>query len=309
MTPGDLPPATIKAGEKICASLSLTLYRKTSLRDALPAVRQCFAEYVARCGDQLMWYANSLTGAFHRFTAAAVESAIGKLEESAAPFSWIVHGGATQRGLSPFLFEAASRNRADSLDYIRATYPIPPAGADYERFEEGALAWCDRLTPFHGYGGFAFNESPVPHVRQANSRLVFALSQRFYGIEVDNPFLTARSAFDAVKGANWLTILSDPFVNRLNGADALRQRLSAGIKLHPYPGGLLIQAGDAPDLGDIQQGHDLPSYREVAAAIARVRLVKHFPLGPEELGSFGWAGTEWWLRRLDGPSKPVKQDG
>lgn len=48
---------------------------------------------------------------------------------------------------------------------------------------------------------------------------------------------------------SWLTVLGDEIVAELGGADPMRTVLEPTCKIHEYPGGVVIQAGENPQLG------------------------------------------------------------
>jgi hypothetical protein len=86
-----------------------------------------------------------------------------------------------------------------------------------------------------------------------------------------------------VKRAAWLTFLHESAVKVLGGADAIRAQLAddPAIRIYPLKHGLCIQAGDAPDLGDLSRHEVSEHVRRVAKVIRPVRL-KGIPLAFRE---------------------------
>lgn len=88
--------------------------------------------------------------------------------------------------------------------------------------------------------------------------------------------------------------------NELGGLDAARKALEPEAILHPYPGGVVIQASEVPLLGDTHRGDIPEAYRRVARFTRPVRfedyrssLFKVFePLDRKE-------ETRKWIRRFD----------
>ncbi len=79
------------------------------------------------------------------------------------------------------------------------------------------------------------------------------------------------------KRAQWLTFTRDVMLNELcGGRDTVTATLATdtAIKVHDLGDGLMIQAGDAPQIGEVTTGDLLPSYRHVAKTLAAARLPK-----------------------------------
>ncbi len=82
-----------------------------------------------------------------------------------------------------------------------------------------------------------------------------------------------------VKRASWLTFVSEVALKVLGGGDQVAAALAdePKIVLHPVAHGLGIQAGPAPELGDLSRHELLPLQRRVARVLRPVRL-KSIPL-------------------------------
>lgn len=72
-----------------------------------------------------------------------------------------------------------------------------------------------------------------------------------------------------VKGAYWLTFLGSPVLERLEGAAGLRARLhSPGTHVEELSAGrAVVTLGEWPEAGDLEHGHTLPAYRELAQVL------------------------------------------
>jgi hypothetical protein len=77
-----------------------------------------------------------------------------------------------------------------------------------------------------------------------------------------------------VKRASWTMILHDLTVDYLGGEAQVRERLagSSAIIVTPFEHGLVVQAGERPQLGDLNTGDDLPLIRQVARVVQPVRV-------------------------------------
>ena len=103
-----------------------------------------------------------------------------------------------------------------------------------------------------------------------------------------------------LKRANWLNFLTEGQVTFLGGVDKLREALAPWptIRLQELTHGLMIQAVDAPALGDMSVGHIPSEYAAVAKAVARIRVPE---IDPNTMGSewFDNEGGEQWLNILE----------
>jgi hypothetical protein len=106
--------------------------------------------------------------------------------------------------------------------------------------------------------------------------------------------------YDKLRASNWLTFVGDTFVDKLGGENTVRTKLSTDILVIPYVGGLCLQAGPSPELGDTKRGYIPEAYRTVARTIKSVRF------GDYKYGIFDvpptmddGAVTRDWLKRFD----------
>jgi len=84
--------------------------------------------------------------------------------------------------------------------------------------------------------------------------------------------LEVETQYNRIKCVNWLTVLDDDIVVELGGLDVAREALSPECTIHPYDGGIVVQAGDFPQLGDTQGDMEcLNPYRKVARFTRPVR--------------------------------------
>lgn len=118
---------------------------------------------------------------------------------------------------------------------------------------------------------------------------------------IRNPHHVGSRTINAIPfRSNWLSVLSTDFVNRLGGAAKLSQALGKRCPMHEYPGGVILQAGDRPQLGDVNRGIVLDEYRRVASAVKRLRFEDYaiglFPV-PQPLDARD--ETMKWIQRFD----------
>jgi hypothetical protein len=116
-------------------------------------------------------------------------------------------------------------------------------------------------------------------------------------LEADHPVSHVHYLKNGIKGVNWVTVLGEKWISRLGGLPALRKELGEPFRLHEYPGGVLIQAGPRPQLGDVNRQIAIDEYRRLAQVLKPIRVTDHksFP---------AWSGfdeqrTQAWLARFE----------
>lgn len=200
---------------------------------------------------------------------------------------------------------------------LRVAFPLDHELADPAR----ALPWiygldAVRSYPFlSGQAGYALNvnQSLVgPDSRRVADRLR-SLLLRYPGLDWYDPggaservlrYDAERSEFfPVVKRASWLNLVSDATAERLGGRERVRSELEdePQVAVHDLPHGVAIQAGPAPEPGDMARRDFLPVYRRVAKVLRPVRLEKF-----ERMALYlGDEAAEDWLnafdREYDGP--------
>lgn len=209
----------------------------------------------------------------------------------------------------------ASSNRPslirDKPAYLSVVLPFSwLQGKDGQQaFQTLVHHWCEILQPFHGYAGIGAIQSMDSTEKKRTIHLVQPLAQRFPGLEVENPGLVSNQMGNhinglKIKGVNWLTALDNQCLEELGGRDTLLSQLDNTFVVYDYQGGLLIQAGLTPQLGDSNTGHMPHSYQLLANIVKPLRLA--FPDGYSLLQSSSpeisnTEVTNNWLARFDYP--------
>lgn len=195
---------------------------------------------------------------------------------------------------------------------LRVTIPLDHPLADPARWLEWVLGLAvvrdERFVS--GHAGLALNHDEAVSdsaLRNAMEGRLAALCLRHPGLDWDNTgsvhtslllWDRALSNFlPRIKRVNWLTLVSDRALVSLGGRDQLASVLAAdpAIVVHGVGEGVCVQAGAAPQLGDVARHDVLPTYRRVAAALRPIRLDKHSGMG------LGFSDEEamQWLNGLD----------
>ncbi len=209
-------------------------------------------------------------------------------------------------------YEGAGSIFGPPVTSLRVTIPLDHPLADPSRFLEWALGLAvardERFVS--GHAGLALNHDEAVSdsaLRNAMEGRLAALCLRHPGLDWDNTgsvqtslLLWDRALSDflpRIKRVNWLTLVSDRALVRLGGRDRLASSLARdpAIVMHAVSEGVCVQAGPAPQLGDVARHDFLATYRRVAAALRPIRLDKHSGMG------LGFSDDEamTWLDGLD----------
>jgi hypothetical protein len=283
-------------------------------REVREAVASCCEMYFQRWGQHLRWGVNPDGGHMERFGASKASDPrawLPTLGEDEA-FSLTYHGGQDKRSANAFSVEALGSERRPYLDfgYFRVSFPLLWFAHGSGSLPEVLLDLCRTLKPASGYGGISVIESPDDIIQSKYEPIVYQWAQRFPGLEAD--YLTSHSNWlptgredgrDGIKGGNWLTVLSDRYLAELGSADKVEtdlKTLDSRFLVHRYDGGILIQAGPRPQLGDVERDLWPELYVKLNKYLKPVRVVRHNPFqhgGPGE--RFDKVRSEAWLRRFD----------
>jgi len=169
---------------------------------------------------------------------------------------------------------------------------------NFEVLLAATLRWCALCQPVHGSAGFAYIFESTQE-----SEYTQQLFKRFPGFDFQDGVqfsMQVRDIHNRIKCVNWLTVLCDDLVEELGGRDKMRAALEPVCKVHDYPGGVVIQAGAYPQIGDTWR-NDIPeAYRLVARYTKSIRFESYrsglfrVPQGLDKKDE-----TLGWIRRFD----------
>ena len=304
-----------KDGVVLQVALIATVYLEEPYRrEVREAVAACCEYYLQRWGRHLRWAVNPDTDGMEPFgtgKASNPRSWLPMLAED-EDFTVIYHGGERQRSASAFSLESFGAVRRPYLQfgYFRVTFPLLAFADGSSSLPDVLLDICRMLKPVSGYGGIGVSESPHDGVSARYEPIVYYWAQRLPGLEVDSPISHSNwltdgrdGGRDGIKGGSWLTVLCDRYAAELGGADEIEADLKAldsRFLVHRYDGGLLIQAGPRPQLGDTARDLWPTLYVKLAKYLKPIRIMEHRPFhrdGPGE--RFDLERSEAWLRRFD----------
>jgi hypothetical protein len=161
----------------------------------------------------------------------------------------------------------------DALGYVSGTLPMSWVLDNQPgKFQKQIHQWSSLLAPFHGYAGLGIIQSMSRDQKVRTDRLVSPYAMRFPGLEFDDPVSQSIHLEKHIKGVNWLTVLSDGFLDQLGGREALKAELGEAFPFYDYPGGSIIQAGPSPQIGDLNRQIVPPHYKRLSDVLKPIRV-------------------------------------
>jgi len=256
--------------------LSMTLYVKGPWEtEQRRAFATAIDAHLQRVGDRMRWAILPPPVGAQRYASVAPL----RIADHAAAqpldgtLSFEAHSGEGMEEAGHFSIAVSFPNpRRRRLGFVTLTLPVSWLNdAGPGAFQDMVVEWCAAVQPFHGGAGLALIHSPnYAETRVAEPHL-FPLIQRFPGLEYDVPVDHARLCGDGIKSVNWLTVVSDSLLGRIGGRASLARALTPAATLFDYPGGVVIQAGPAPLLGDNERNDVPKAYQAVAAVLKPLR--------------------------------------
>jgi len=298
------------AGEVVVQiALLTTLYFKNAhLRKVQDKVMSCIEQYRRLVGNDLQWEKHPDTYKFYPIGSGEVPDPGTWLARrpgrAAWEFEW--RGGDNPKAASAFSVKVLGREARgkDEYSFFLATFPLTWFTTHGGHFATVVLDFCERIRPDQGYGGIGILEAPDVEIASRYEPAVFALATRYPGLEADYPTTHILYIRGGIKGVNWLTVLGDQWIAALGGLPSLKTELGPDYPLSPYPGGVIIQAGPKPEIGDATKGAIPQFYARLSTVLKPIRITKHRMFhhgGPGR--RFDRNASEAWLARFDQPPR------
>jgi len=250
------------------------------------AVRQALAtcgdQYQTMFGEHLKLYLNPTgDGKFVRYPRRGVSLAkyVETNNTPDQPFGPSFTSGARYEdaasySLEMFAADAEYFPEGEDPAFFAATLPFSflkeqPGKPSFQTLVHG---WCQILKPFCGYAGIGAIQSVDSSEQLTTVYQVYPIARRFPGIEIENAEMVSLYLGRHIKGVNWLTALSDEVLAPIGGRQALLAKLDENFHIMEYEGGVLIQAGPAPELGDVNRKQIPRYYRQLSKLVRRLRM-------------------------------------
>ena len=276
-------------------------------RPAREAVTEAAESYLRTFQPFLKWAKHPRTAHIHAIDKGKVPFPRDWLPQHEDGKAWEFgfHGGETSEAASEFQVNAfgSDSNKRDKVGFFQIYLPLTWFAEQPGIFQDFVLSFAKRLRPLSGYAGIGVLESLDIYAQEPFQATVKQIADRFPGLEMDNPAVSSLHTGKGIKGVNWLTILGDHWVQEIGGLDYLRVRLGEDFKLTPYEGGLMIQAGPKPQIGDAAANLWPSHYVTLAKVLKPIQIKDHYPFhfgdsrGPARMDH---EASKAWIFRFDG---------
>jgi Protein of unknown function (DUF3396) len=196
-----------------------------------------------------------------------------------------LHSGKTPQDAVPPAFEMFCDQRTNTpCSYFRMVAPLDWIDSSKESFIDLARHSLNGFSLLSGYAGYSFfwRVLSVEMNKEATSRIGPWL-KRYPGFSHGNVAALPKLASDGIVAIDWLTLLGAEYVNRLGGARNISQSLGPEIQVLTLDNGIVIQAGEQPEIGDINRNQTLPLYHKVGKVLKPIKA----------------SGEEAWIQGLN----------
>lgn len=204
--------------------------------------------------------------------------------------------------------------RKRGLDGVAFTVPRAFLVHRPARFQAMFNVFAEALPTVHGHAGFAVNVPPMG--RRPNEASEYFYARRFGpGIDVGDPMRSnIRKLYTKIKTVDWLNALDAELVREVGGSSSLALPPDWFIREPLGNGGLIIQAGAAPETG-ISDGPGKPILPPAAYVLLNqaLRPIVEDTLDTLQDGTLDSTApllstvvaTEGWLRRFNVPEDQI----
>jgi hypothetical protein len=206
--------------------------------------------------------------------------------------------GVTPEEVGPWGFEVCFLDfGAQQLHgYFHLTVPFEQGEQEPQRVATLVAALADALPFRSGHAGFGIQLDEGEDFEERD-KWARAWCRRNIGISARDLMGSLGAVTDGIRNVSWITLVGEPLLSRLGeDVERLENRFGDDIAVQRCGSGLLIRAGDAPRLGDVNRGEDMELYRRVNAVLKPIRIEEHPPFP-----GFSEEDTSEWLERLDQP--------
>ncbi|HVK70363.1 MAG TPA: type VI immunity family protein [Polyangium sp.] len=285
--------------------LATVFFENPWTRPVREAVAELGEHYIEQFREHLVWAQHTKTARMYPMAKNRVPTPGQWLPQHEDGESWWFgfHGGEKEDDASAFQVCAlGSDDVVKDLGYFHVRLPLLWFKSHPGSFPEFVRPICQKLRPASGRAGIGFLLPLSVEGQIHGEALVTPLASRFPGIEVDSPTSDCFQLHDGIRGVNWLTILGDRWVEAAGGRDYLRIRLDEPtFPFYPYDGGLMIQAGPKPQIGDTTRGLWPEHYVTLHKVLKKIQIKTYtrFHMGGPG-PRMDQPATLAWLFRFDG---------
>ena len=280
-----------KDGTLFTASLQIALYARKPLPEIADGAIACYRVFLKRFGKSVTIYLAGTMRRVRRFSEKYVEIFPTLCKESGLglPLYRVFNGSELQDFNPPIFATGAYR------DFSWLQVHLPPSLANDWKELLAVLTPMAEPLPFR-YGtvglSLCWNDMSVDRDNEVPA-LIGPLLKRHPGFNLGTPRELTDQAMPPV---NWLTLLGPELLEKVGGITKLRRAFSddKAISVMPFGDGVLIRAGEFPQVGDRNRRDNVPLYRKVGSFLKKYRGDQEI-----ELDGLTLEESEKWLARFD----------
>ena len=317
----DRDHSVVKDGALLLApALSLTVYFGQLTDELKAGLVKTWSEVIGYYGAKLQWY---ITEAMPKQEAVDNEVLnmfpfwFGVDQPVRRRYFFYLHEGRTANDVSPWaidlyienpisvpaeqepilkaLYGETSNALGDIANCFRISFPANKEGLGLPFLLGLVDSVFQGLDYIHANAGYSLmidadpNNSPTVPWKD-----VMRISHRHPGYDVFRYDAVSRFVSKKIKTVNWICLLGEELGREFS--DSARDSFikSPEIVIKHLNHKVLIQAGEVPELGDINRGHRLGLYEEVAKALAPFLCTSHYQFSRV----FDEENTTRWLNRF-----------
>jgi hypothetical protein len=284
--------------------------------EARAAIAKCYESFANQFGRQLRWYVNPKQSRWTEYSRMRVGPGAWVPRWSRGDaFEITVQDGEKYEDAPQCFFHCAVGGAWEEgriAKSLEVGFPAAWILNEPASFVALAVQWSNLLKPVTGCGGWAVIQSLEFAAAQGHGSDGAMLARRFPGLDlpadvafslslkhggptvVDRGERPGEDPWLGIKGVNWLTVVGDRFLPKLGGADSVTEKLGPECPVHRYDGGIIVQAGPRPQLGDVNHGNVPEAYRRVFSVLRSVQIQKlayrPFEMDEDETAS--------WMKRF-----------
>jgi hypothetical protein len=189
--------------------------------------------------------------------------------------------------------------RGNRVGAIKAVLPAHTA-ANPDVLRNLAAGMIDGLALHSGHAGYSINWDYRGRYAPLCRRTMGRLARRFPGIDLPDVHAALMAVPSGLKRINWLTFLGNDLCDRFGGIAKLRDALTdPAIDLHDSRHGVMITAGGAPGIGEVNRQERLAPYHAVGRVLAPLRSHAHPPFLAGANGPIDEELSAEWLAWFD----------
>jgi len=248
------------------AVLGINLYTSQSFYNIPEALLHTFKLFLDQCpASELKFYATETMKAHKPVT----NRVMGMLKAWMAPDAPQKHYIALElkKSLKPqdapsVKYEVWSTDASDQANIVSISLPATLETSKADNWVAFVCQLAD-IFPFRcGQVGFTLECSRYD--KRRSEAHAWSKSMRHLGVDIVRlPYDAKAVGSQGVKGVGWLTLLGKELSTELGGKKMIRKQLSKDIEIIECNHGLVLKAGEAPSLGDINKRDTLPLYSEI----------------------------------------------